>query len=73
MSVDREILFGLLALQNGLIDRDILVKAVQIWLKDKSQPLAQILRQRGSGSPEEFVLLERLVELQINKHGQDPQ
>ncbi len=71
MSVDRELLFGILALQNGLIDRDTLVTAFQTWMKDKSQPLAQILQQRNSGSPEEFELLNRLVEIHINKHGQD--
>jgi hypothetical protein len=73
MAADREILFGLLALQNGLVGRDDLVTAFQIWMKDKTQTLAQILQQRTSGLPAEFELLQRLVELHITKHGQDPQ
>ena len=60
---DRHLLFGLLALQNGLIDQAALVAAFQAWTRDKSRPLADHLvglghldaeqrrRRRGPGRP----------------------
>ena len=37
MATDRDLLFGLLALQNGLISRDQLVAAFEAWTLDKSR------------------------------------
>ena len=62
-----DLLFGLLALQNGLIDQGQLVAAFQAWTRDKVRPLAEHLdrprrprrraacRDRGAGraAPEE--------------------
>ena len=39
-AADRDLLFGLLALQNGLIDQAALVAAFHAWTRDKSRPLA---------------------------------
>lgn len=47
MSADRDLLFGLLALQNGLIDPGALVAAFQAWTRNKDRPLAEHLAQRG--------------------------
>ena len=44
---DRDLLFGLLALQNGLIDQGQLVAAFQAWTRDKARPLADHLVARG--------------------------
>ena len=46
-AADRHLLFGLLALQNGLIDQGQLVAAFQAWTRDKSQSLADHLIARG--------------------------
>ncbi len=35
-AADRNLLFGLLALQNGLIDQGALVAAFQAWTRDKA-------------------------------------
>ena len=35
---DRDLLLGLLALQNGLIDQGTLVAAFQAWTRDKARP-----------------------------------
>jgi hypothetical protein len=43
----RHLLFGLLALQNGLIDQRALVAAFQAWTRDKSKSLADQLVVRG--------------------------
>jgi len=42
-----DLLFGLLALQNGLIDQGQLVAAFQAWTRDKVRPLAEHLTARG--------------------------
>ena len=46
-AADRHLLFGLLALQNGLIDQGQLVAAFQAWSRDKSKSLAENLETRG--------------------------
>ena len=47
IAADRDLLFGLLALQNGLIDQGQLVAAFQAGTRDKAQPLAEHLAARG--------------------------
>ena len=47
IAADRDLLFGLLALQNGLIDQGQLVAAFQAWTRDKARPLADHLVARG--------------------------
>ena len=42
-AAERNLLFGLLALQNGLIDQGQLVTAFQAWTRDKARPLADNL------------------------------
>ncbi len=46
-AADRHLLFGLLALQNGLIDQGALVAAFQAWTREKSKSLADHLEARG--------------------------
>jgi hypothetical protein len=40
---DRNLLFGLLALQMDFITRDALVEATHAWVLDKIKPLGQVL------------------------------
>ena len=51
IAADRNLLFGLLALQNGLIDQVQLVAAFQAWTLDKARLLADLLVDRGDLSP----------------------
>ena len=46
-AADRHLLFGLLALQNGLIDQGQLMLAFQAWTRDKAKSLADHLEARG--------------------------
>ena len=46
-AADQHLLFGLLALQNGLIDQGQLMLAFQAWSRDKSRSLADHLEARG--------------------------
>jgi tetratricopeptide (TPR) repeat protein len=72
-SADRNLLFGLLALQNNFIDRDALLDAFQRWVSDRSTPLDRILLDRGALSPSRHLLLAGLVAEHIKLHGDDPE
>jgi hypothetical protein len=72
--VARNLLFGVLALQNGLIDAAHLVAAFQAWLRDPRRPLADHLARSGCLDPEDRRAVEVLVARQLIKLGvvQDP-
>jgi len=71
MAVDAEphLLFGLLALQNGLIDQAHLVAAFQAWTRDKSRPLAEHLVAMGHLDADDKPAVELLVARHLLKHG----
>ena len=69
LAADRNLLFGLLALQNGLIDQAQLVAAFQAWTLDKARPLAEHLAARGDLDAEDRAAVEALVARHIKKHG----
>jgi serine/threonine-protein kinase len=70
---DRNLLFGLLALQNGLIDQGQLVAAFQAWTRDKARPLADHLVARGDLDADQRAAVEAMVGLHLKKHGGDPE
>ena len=43
---NRDLLFGLITLQNGMIDQSQLVAAFQAWTLEKDRPLADYLAAR---------------------------
>src|SRR5467141_1058386 len=47
-SSDRNLLFGILALQMDFISRDALVAAMNAWVLDKAKNLGQILLEQGA-------------------------
>ena len=71
VTAERDLLFGLLALQNGLIDQGQLVAAFQVWTLDKSRSLADYLVARGDLNPAQRAAIEALAALHIDKHGGD--
>jgi serine/threonine-protein kinase len=66
-----DLLFGLLALQNGLIDQVQLIAAFQAWTRDKSHTLADHLVSRGDLDAEQRAGVEAMVALHLKKHGSD--
>jgi serine/threonine protein kinase/tetratricopeptide (TPR) repeat protein len=72
-AADRHLLFGLLALQNGIIDQGQLVAAFQAWTLEKSRRLADHLEARGDLTGDRRAVLERLVEVHLEAHGGDVQ
>src|SRR5271156_5711788 len=68
---DRHLLFGLLALQNGIINQGQLVAAFQAWTLDKSRSLTDHLEARGDLTAARRALLEALAAVHLEAHGGD--
>ncbi len=71
MAADRDFLFGLLALQNGLIQQAQLVAAVRAWTGDKSRPLLDHLVAMGHLAPGHRPVVEGMGELLLQAHDGD--
>ena len=69
VNADRNLLFGLLALQNGLIDQDQLVAAFRAWSRDKGRQIADYLVARGDLDADQRSVVEAMVGLHLKKHG----
>ncbi len=73
MTADRNLLFGILALQMDFIDRDQLVAAMNAWVLDKSRPLEQLLVEQGDLTKTRCDLLSSLVQEHLKEHDNDPE
>ena len=69
---DRNLLFGILALQMDFITRDALVLAMNAWVVEKHRPLGEILVERGALDARFRALLEPMVQAHVDRHGGDP-
>ena len=69
--VSGDLLFGLLALQAGLIDQSALVAAFHTWCRDGARPMAEILVDRETLDPGERELVSGLVAAHLRRHGGD--
>ena len=54
-AADRNLLFGILALQMDFISRDTLIAGMNAWVLEKSKPLGQILLDQGRLDPEQRI------------------
>jgi hypothetical protein len=68
-AADRHLLFGLLALQNGLIDQGQLILAFRAWTRDNARSLADQLVARGDLDSEDRSAVDALVARHIRNHG----
>jgi serine/threonine-protein kinase len=66
---ERNLLFGILALQNGLIEQPDFIAAFQTWTKERSRLMAQIMVERGALTEADRAMLEGLVGRHLEKHG----
>jgi eukaryotic-like serine/threonine-protein kinase len=71
MTADGHLLFGLLALQTGLIRQEQLVAAFHAWTCDKARPLADHLIALGHLNAAQRSAVEALAALHVESHGGD--
>src|SRR5271163_1593793 len=65
----RDLLFGLLALQTGMIDQGALFTAFAAWTRDKSRSLPDHLLALGSLDPDDRAAVDVLANRHLKKHG----
>jgi serine/threonine-protein kinase len=70
-AADRNLLFGILALQMDFVSRDALIAAMHAWVMAKSKSLGEILLAQGALGPDERALLEALVQKHLARHDND--
>jgi hypothetical protein len=67
-TADRNLLFGILALQLDFVSKDGLLDGMHGWIVQKGRPLGEILVEKGRLKPENRLLLESLVDRHIAEH-----
>ena len=72
-AADRNLLFGILAVQMDFITRDQLVAGMNAWVLEKHKPLGQILIEQGALDADNRAWLDAGVERHLAKHGDDPE
>jgi len=72
VDTDRNLLFGVLALQADLLDADHFIKACTLWTTRKETSLPSLLIELGWITPTDKADVERLLERKLKKHGGDP-
>ena len=70
-NADRNLLFGVLALQADLIDAERFAEACSAWAARKSTPLADLMAERGWITAEERAHVEFLLDRKLRKHDGD--
>ncbi len=73
MDTERNLLFGVVALQNGAVDADRLAETCAAWSEEPSQPLANLFVNRGLMTHEQKTEIEKVVASELDAHGGDPQ
>ncbi|HVS37855.1 MAG TPA: PAS domain S-box protein [Gemmataceae bacterium] len=71
MDADRNLLFGVLALQAGLIDAEQFIEACLLWAGRKDAPLADLLIERGWIAPDDKAHLDYLLGRKLQRSGGD--
>src|SRR5437867_2691306 len=71
MDTDRNLLFGVLALQADVITHAQFVEACTLWANQKHTALADLLLERGWITAADRADVDRLVERKLRKHGGD--
>src|SRR5437588_6982094 len=58
---DRNLLFGILAVQMDFVRRNDLLAALGAWVRDKAKPLGRVLVEQKALGEDAHTLLEALV------------
>src|SRR5579871_896930 len=68
---DRNLLFGILALQLNFISQSTLMSAMNAWVLDKTKPLGSILLAQGRLTGGQLQALDALLVQHLIAHGGD--
>ncbi len=71
VGADRNLLFGVIALQTDAITRTQFVDGCALWASQKERPLAELMAERNWITPEDRADVERLVDRKLRRHGGD--
>src|SRR4051794_10879364 len=72
MPTDRNLLFGALAMQAGLIDSSQFTEVCLDWVRRPDTSLADLLEQRGGITPTARARVELLLELRLKQGAENP-
>ncbi len=72
-AADRNLLFGILALQMDFITRDALIASMHAWVLEKQKPLGRILVAHGALAESQYDLLDAIVKAHLKQHGDNPE
>ena len=72
MDTERNLLFGVVAFQNGTVDADRLAETCAAWVAEPSEPLANLFVNRGLITDEQKTEVEKVVAHELEAHGGDP-
>src|SRR5258708_2780635 len=64
---DRNVMFGVLAVEKSFVGREVLVQSMGTWVQDKSKSLGQILLERQVLSSQSRDLLETLTDERLQQ------
>src|SRR3954452_5993256 len=70
---DRNLLFGILALQMDFITRDALIKAMNAWVLEKATPLGELLVEQGALAADLRDFVDVMIAKHLEQHHNDPQ
>ncbi len=71
-AADRNLLYGIVALQLNFINRDALIQAMNTWVLNKTKPIENILVSNGDMGENTQLLLGALVDKHLEHHDEDP-
>ena len=67
--IDQNLLFGMIALQDDLINQNEFIDACALWTLRVERPLAEVLLERHFITETDRLEIERKIERKIKKHG----
>jgi serine/threonine-protein kinase len=68
---DRNMLYGIIALQMNFVSRDQLIKAMHDWVINKTTPIEKLMRTNGALGSDTMKLLTGLVDRHLEHHQGD--
>jgi serine/threonine-protein kinase len=71
--VDRNLLFGILALQLGFLSRDQLIAGMNAWVLEKHKPLGQVLVEQHAFKADTRAALDLLVDKHLERQDHQPE